>query len=193
MPNKYLLVRPRLLLKSSRKRRRQVSRYFLVIRVKYCLHRASGKIRYPAQRRDNACPRGIKGWLRKLRRETGQNYCRIKKSPCPKDKWEQKRSKRARAVPVQFPAYLVAFETRPFIGGSLVDNVILCCCYISFSLPEPSPGFSRLRILRSGSVSRELLSGSASFALCVMFPGACFPGVEKVVVKAMLTSAGANF
>ena len=188
----YLFLRPRQLLKSSRKRRYQVSRYFLVIRVKYCLHHASGKIRYTAQRRDNASQRGIKGRLRKLKRETGQNDCRIKNRFSGRTNGGKKRSKRARA-PVQFSAYLVAFETRPFIGGSLVDNIILCCCYISFSLPEPSPGFSRLRILRSGSVSRELLSGSVSFSLCVMVPSASFPGVEKVVVKAMLTSAGANF
>ena len=86
----------------------------------------------------------------------------------------------------------MAFETRPFIGGSLVDNIILRCCYISPSLPEPSPGFSRLRILRFGKVSREFLFVSVSFALCTMFPGACFPGVEKVVIKATLPSAGPN-
>ena len=103
-----------------------------------------------------------------------------------KDKWGQKRSKRARG-PVKFLAYLVAFETRPFIGGSLVENIIFCCCYISLSLLEPPLGFSRLRVLCPGRASTELLSWSVSLALCVMFPGACLPGVEKVVVKTMLT------
>ena len=109
-------------------------------------------------------------------------------------KGRQKGSKRAKGArePVQFSAHLVAFETRPFIGGSLVENVILRCCYISLSLPEPSLGFSRLRIPRSGRVSRGLLSGSVSFALCVMFPGAFSPAIKKLTVWAMLTSAGAN-
>ena len=105
------------------------------------------------------------------------------------DKWVQKRSKPAKRArgPVKFLAYLVAFETRPFIGGSFADNIIFCCCYISLSLLEPSLGFSRLRVFCPGRASTELLSWSVSFALCVMFPGACLPGVEKVVVKTMLT------
>ena len=86
----------------------------------------------------------------------------------------------------------MAFERRPFIRGSLVANVILRCCYISLSLPEPSPGFSWLRILRSGRVSRELLSGSVFFAPCMMFPGTLSPAIKKLVVGAILTSAGAN-
>ena len=101
-------------------------------------------------------------------------------------KKRSKRAKRARG-PVKFLAYLVAFETRPFIGGSLVDNIILCCCYISLSLFEPPLGFSRLRVLWPGRASTELLSRFVSFALCVVFPGACLPGVEKIVVKTMLT------
>ena len=120
-----------------------------------------------------------------------RNHFAKRSNGAKKKKQKTKNKIKARKGAVQFSPYLVAFETRPFIGGSLVDNVIFCCCYISLSLPQPSLGFSRLRVLCSGRVSTELLSGSVSFSLCVMFSGPFSPAIKKLAVRAMLTSAEA--